>query len=312
MLTVLRKGGDRAKVIDDLLKKTGSASGGERTSIFRILGSVGGEKVRSRLAEIGKGSDAALRRDAVGAYLNWPDRTVLADVEALIASAEGEEAVRSAAQQAYIRLSTLPGPELVAERVPIWSTAFGFVSRADSARDLFEAVLDFPYPETQALVKEWEKHPNYGAQAKGYSASLAQRIKNLAELKPNQQLAGNQGRPRGKARAAIDSGLRSLTNWVSSDTWFSWQFKAAESGEFFVEIGQAYLNEQASDFVVYLAGSTLQGQSKATNTLRDFRTLRLGDPVTLEAGKTYVLLVAAGQNIQPRMMDIGWVRYVKP
>ena len=311
ILGVLRKSGETGGVVDDLLAKIGTSGGGERQSLFRILGSIGGEKTRERLASIYGGSgDAAYRRDAIRAYLDWPDRSVLPDVEGLIGSTD-DDVLRTAAEAAYIRLGTLPGPEPVAELVPVWRKAFGYAKKADDARRLFDAVLDYPQPESAALLKEWESHPNFGSQAKSFSNTLAQQSKGLPELKPGATLKGNEGRPRGKTGVAINSSLKSLTSWTTPDTWFTWRFKAAESGEFFVEIDQSDPHDDPSEFVVYLAGATLRGESKRTATPETFEAVRLSQPVVLEAGQVYTLVLAAGRKIQPRMMDIGGVRLVK-
>ncbi len=311
VLAVLRRGGETAGVVDSMLAKLSSSAGGERRSLFRILGSLGGEKVRARLAAVyGGNGDADYRRDAIIAYFNWPDRSVLDEVEAVIGATD-DVALRDVAERAYVRLCILPGPEPVAEMVPLWRKAFGYVRKPDVARDLFDALLDHPYPETLALLREWQAHPNYGALAKSFGNTLDQQIKGIAEVKPGETMKGNRGRPRGRKAAKINSDSGSFTDWVSPDTWFTWQFKAAESGEFLVEIDQA-TELEPSDFVVHLAGTTLEGQSATTGSLEKFVPVRPAGTVSLEAGETYVLVVAAGRNIRPRMMDIAGVRYAKP
>jgi hypothetical protein len=40
--------------------------------------------------------------------------------------------------------------------------------------------------------------------------------------------------------------------------------------------------------------------------------VKLDGTVKLEPGTIYTLILAAGQRIQPRMMDIGAIRLVKP
>src|SRR5690606_28501497 len=99
VLAVLRKGGETGGVVDSMLAKVSTAAGGERRSLFRILGSLGGEKVRARLASVyGENGDAEYRRDAIIAYFNWPDRSVLEEVEALIGSTD-DETLRDVAER---------------------------------------------------------------------------------------------------------------------------------------------------------------------------------------------------------------------
>jgi hypothetical protein len=86
----------------------------------------------------------------------------------------------------------------------------------------------------------------------------------------------------------------------------------SEPGEYAVEIDQATLREAPSDFTVYLAGASLSGQSKTTSTLEEFVPVRCEGSVSLQPGQVYILTIVAGRTIQPRMMDIGAVRLVKP
>src|SRR5690606_23689482 len=90
VLAVLRKTGDAAKtrgVVDSILTKVSTTSGNERKSLFRILGVLGGDDVKTRLAAIYSGEDnQEYQRDAMTAYLNWQNRSVLADVEKIIQS----------------------------------------------------------------------------------------------------------------------------------------------------------------------------------------------------------------------------------
>ena len=70
-------------------------------------------------------------------------------------------------------------------------------------------------------------------------------------------------------------------------------------------------SEKSSEFVVYLEGQTLRADSKPTGSLDKFETIQLPGTVTLEAGKIYNLILAAGETVQPGMLDIGAVRLVK-
>ena len=137
-------------------------------------------------------------------------------------------------------------------------------------------------------------------------------IKSIPEIKPGENLQGNKARVGGDKRASINSFLSALTGWVSPETWFIWSFKIAEAGSYAIEIDQATLREDPSEFVVYLGGKTFNGQSKTTPSLEKFETIRLEGTVELAAGKIYSLVLTAGEKIQPRMMDIGSVRLVKP
>jgi serine/threonine protein kinase len=312
VLAVLRKGGDTGPVIEEILAKVSTTSGDERKSLFRILGVLGDEKIRARLTSIyNQNSDQAYQNDALLAYLNWPDRSVLPDVEGLLANAP-EGAQRVALERAFVRLSTLAGPEPVTDLIPMWKKAFEFTKNPNDLRRLFASIAEYPFPETLALLKEWEKHPTHGPLAKNYAMTLEKSMQGIAELKPGGEIKGNKGRARGDGSASINSFLSSYTGWISPETWFSWYFKVTEAGDYALEIDQATLRDVPSEFVVYVAGQTLRGESKRTPTLEEFAPVKLEGTVKLEPGKIYMLTLVAGRRIQPRMMDIGAIRLVKP
>lgn len=311
VLAVLRKSENTDSAIESILTKVSTASGNERKSLFRILGIIGGEKVKTRLAGIyGDGGDLTYQRDAVNAYYNWQDRSILGEVEKIIQTT-GDDALRSAAKRAYINLATLPGPEPVEEMLVIWQKAFELCDNPNDASKLMTFLVQNPDSGIAAMVAKWGSHPSHGALAKSTAGTITKAIASVAELKPGEEMKGNKARIRGDKRASINSTISSLTSWVSPETWFSWSFKAAEAGVYVVEVSQSSLQEAPNQFVVHLAGKTLAGESKMTGALDKFETVRLNSPVQLEAGKIYSLSLAAGARVQPRMMDIGAVRIVK-
>jgi serine/threonine protein kinase len=311
VLAVLRQGGETDPVIESILTKVSNTSGNERKSLFRILGVLGGDKVRTRLTAIyNQKSDAAYQADAITAYLNWPDRSVIEDVEKIIASTS-DAPLRAAAEKAYVRLTTLPGPESPSEMVPLWQKAFGQTKNPNDVNRLLSSIVTFPSPETLDLLKEWSGHATHGKLAAGSVAVVEKMIGEVVELKPGGEIKGNLARIRGDG-AAPDKFLSSMTGWTSPETSFSWFFRVSEPGEYAVEIDQATLREAPSDFTVYLAGASLSGQSKTTSTLEEFVPVRCEGSVSLQPGQVYILTIVAGRTIQPRMMDIGAVRLVKP
>jgi tRNA A-37 threonylcarbamoyl transferase component Bud32 len=312
VLAVLRKGGETGAIVDSILTRVSTTSGNERKSLFRILGVLGGDKVKTRLTAVYNKEDAPeYQRDALIAYLNWPNRSVLGEVENIITTT-GDAALKAGAERAYVRLVTLPGTESAAELAPLWQKAFGYASNPNDVRKLMDSLVEFPAPETLALLNEWQKHPTNGALAKNYAQTLDKVMKSIPEIKAGEDLKGNKARVEGDNRASINSFLSSLTGWVSPETWFLWHFKVAESGAYAIEIDQATQREDPSEFVVYLGGKAFNGQSKTTPNLEEFTTIRLEGTVDLEAGRIYSLVLTAGEKIQPRMMDISAVRLVKP
>ena len=312
VLAVLRKTGDTKAIVDSILTKVSTTSGNERKSLFRILGVIGGNDVKTRLAAVyNQKGDQEYQRDAMTAYLSWQNRSVLEDIEKIIQTTE-DVPLRSGAERAYVNLANLPGPEPLAERVALWRKAFEMVKNPTDVNRLLTGIVEYPGTETLALLKEWESHPAHGALAKNIATSMERSIQNVTELKPGDEIKGNKARVQGDMRgAAMNSYLSSLSGWISPETWFTWTFKVAESGSYLVEVDQASLRDEPSQFVVYLAGKTLTGESKTTPTLEEFVPVRLAEPVELVAGEIYHLVLAAGERVQPRMMDIGAIRLVK-
>jgi len=313
VLAVLRKSGDTKAIVDSILTKVSTTTGNERKSLFRILGVIGGNDVKTRLAAVyNQKGDQEYQRDAMTAYLSWQNRSVLEDVEKIVQSTE-DVPLRSGAERAYVNLANLPGPEPIAERVALWRKAFALAKNPSDVNRLLTGIVEYPGTETLALLKEWEAHPAHGALAKNIAASMERSIQNVVEIKPGDEIKGNKARVQGDMRgAAMNSYLSSLSGWISPETWFTWTFKVTESGSYLVEVDQASLREQPSQFIVYIAGKTLAGESKTTPTLEEFVPVRLAEPVDLVAGEIYYLVLAAGERVQPRMMDIGAIRLVKP
>lgn len=313
VLAVLRESGDTKAIVDSILAKVSTTTGNERKSLFRILGVIGGNEVKTRLASVyTQTGDQEHQRDAMTAYLSWRDRSVLEEVEKIIQSTE-DLPLRSGAERAYVNLANLPGPEPLTERVNLWRKAFELAKNPADVNRILTGIVEYPGAGTLALLKEWESHPAHGALAKGIATTMERSIENVPELKTGNEIKGNKARVQGDMRgAAMNPYLFSVSGWVSPETWFTWTFKVAESGSYLVEVDQASLRDQPSQFVIYLAGKTLTGESKTTPTLEEFVPVRLAEPVDLVAGEVYYLALIAGERVQPRMMDIGAIRLVKP
>lgn len=311
VLAVLRKSDVPGPVVDDLLTRTSTETGESRKSLFKLLGVLGGEKVLTRLTSIySKADNPEYQRDAMAAYLNWPDRSVLDRVEEIINSTQ-DDALRAAARRAYVRLSTLPAAETIAQSVEVWNRAFALVGTTSDVNRLVRAVIAYPSQETLALLRQWGQHETFGPHARGSIQTLDRTMKSVPTLAPGDELKGNQARVQGDNRAAIDSSLGSLTNWTSPETWFTWSFRVGEPGAYRVEVSQADLGDESSDFVLFLDGQRLEGRSEKTTSLENFTTVKTAGTVQLQPNRIYTLVLQAGEKVQPRMMDIGAVKLLK-
>ncbi|MEM9017957.1 MAG: hypothetical protein AAGC68_13165, partial [Verrucomicrobiota bacterium] len=312
VLAVLRKSDNPDPVIDTILTKVSSTSGNERKSLFRILGVMGGEDVKTRLTSIyNKKNDPSYQRDAMIAYLNWNDRSVIPDVEEIIKTTD-DTVLRGAAEKALGRLVTLPTSEPVAEKVAAWDRAFQATTNPNDARKLIAATLENPSPQAVQILRKWSNHDTFGALAKGTVGTVQKLIAGVPVISAGDKLKGNKARVQGDNRVAINSFLESLTGWVSPETWFTWNFKVGVDGTYAVEIDQACLSSDPSEFEVYLGDQTFRGESVQTKSLEEFTPVKLPGTVDLKAEQIYTLTLRAGRKVQPRMMDIGAVRLVAP
>lgn len=311
VLAVLRKSDFPDSFADDLLTRVSSTSGDPRKSLFRLLGVIGGQKVMTRLTSIyNSNDDPAYQRDAMIAFLNWPNREAVPHLEKII-NETSDDALRSAAERAFARLAIQPAPEQHPDSIAIWDRAFNLVSSSSDIQRLVRTVIANPSQNSLALLRKWAQHPSFGSYPKGSIPTLDRTIKAVPTIAPGELLKGNKSRVQGDNGAAINSSLGSLTNWVSPDTWFTWNFKVSEPGEYGVEVLQSSLSKESSEFQIYLGGQAFDGKSQETNSLDKFTTVKTSGSVKLNGNTIYTLVLKAGKKVQPRMMDIGAIKLTK-
>ncbi|MDF1825570.1 MAG: serine/threonine-protein kinase [Verrucomicrobiales bacterium] len=311
VLAVLRKSEIPASFVDDLLTRISSTSGDPRKSLFRLLGALGDDKTLTRLTSIySTDNDPAYQRDAMIAFLNWPNRQAVPQLAKII-NETSDEALRSAAERAFARLAMLPAPEPITASVELWDRAFNTVGSSSDIQRLVRTVIANPSRESLQLLQKWAKHDTFGSYAKGSLPTLNLAIKTVPTITPGEALKGNKSRVQGDNGAAINSSLGSLTKWVSPESWFTWSFKIDQPGNYSIEVLQASLEQESSEFEIYLNGQTFRGRSQKTKTLEDFTTVKTDGKVQLQADKIYTLILKAGRKVQPRMMDIGAIKLTK-
>ena len=76
-------------------------------------------------------------------------------------------------------------------------------------------------------------------------------------------------------------------------------------------MNQASLQEESSEFNLFLNGKKFSGQSAKTENLDEFSPVKTSGTIKLEKGKVYTVVLAAGERVQPRMMDVHSVVLVK-
>ncbi len=310
-LNLLRHSSSQARYVGDILTRVSAAESDERKSLFRILGALGTDEVKTRLSSIfNQKKDLEYQRDAISAYLTWGDRSAIPYVEAIIDNSD-DRSLKVIAGKALARLVTLPGPETLEEKIAVWDSAAQRINDQNDQRRLIGTLFEYPHPKTLQLLRKWGNDENLKSVAKSSVSTMEKFINQVKTINPGEALPGNRGRVLGDKKAAFDSSQGSITQWTSPDTWFSWSFKIAEPGDYTVEVKQAYGGEDAVDFIVYVANQTLTGTSVDTGDFSSFRPVKLDGKVKLEKDTIYTIVLKAGDNTAPRMMDIGEIRFIK-
>jgi len=328
LLAIYRKQPEDEKVTEELLSRAANASPDERLSLFRILGALGGDKAMIRLRSVfnqGDQSDKTKRLAAMAAYLNWPDRSALEPLEKLIAEGAGDDDfIRSKAIEAYARISSLPAPVTIEEKIATWKKALSWSKEASEYQNIFVGTVDSPSAETLAFAKE---HVDDASQSlSGYARKAVADIERLTKDSPVLASGGRlepdavilRGDGRGVVRKPVTNEDGTpvsppqviLSNWKSPATWFVWHFKVKEAGNYGVEVIQADAGEEPSEFQVIIGNRSFDGKSKLTDAWDDFEAVKLDGTVSLEPGKLHTLYLKAHGVTQPRMMDIEAVRIV--
>ncbi|MDF1816432.1 MAG: serine/threonine-protein kinase [Verrucomicrobiales bacterium] len=306
MASILHRSKDAEATLSVIRQRVKTASGGERRSLFRVLGLMGGEKTEQALERIFKGSDVAAKADAISAYYSWPNREPLEKVAALAASKE--KIITKPAMRAYTILSGRPAPITIGQYIEDWQKGFELMQDDPSelGRMIQRVVVETPHPRTVGMLKGWQEHPRYGRLSKAVATAMEQTLKRLPTMESGKELKGSKARVEG-SNAMVNGFLESISNWTSPDTYFSWSFKAKQGGEYSISVLQADISSRPSDFLIYVGGKEFKGKSVQTPNLEEFKEVKLDGKVTLQAGEVYKLNLLAGENIQPRMMDIKGV-----
>jgi len=310
-LSLLRHGSSQDKYVGDILDRVSSAETAERRSLFRILGALSTEEVRKHLSSIfSQQKDVAYQRDAISAYTTWKDRSAIPDVIDVIDNHD-DSGVELIAGDALARLVSLPGPETLEEKIKVWESAAQRITDQQDLRRLIGALYETPHSKSLQLLRKWAKDEKLKSLAKSSIPVMEKFIAQVKTIKPGEGLPGNRARISGGKKANYETSSSSISNWTSPDTWFSWSFKMAEGGDFSVEVKQAFSGDTPSDFIIYVAGKTLNGSTVDTGDFDTYRPVKLDGKVTLEKDAIYTLVLKAGENTAPRMMDIAEVRFTK-
>lgn len=309
VLAVIQKAADPG-LADRLLARVDAATKEERQSLFRMLGQLGGETVLGKLQSIFSGSDQALQSDATAALLNWPDMKAMPLLEEAISKTQNPS-LKAVAARAFVRLSGLPAPLPITDRIAMWTKALDWIGNTGDANLVFAAALDYPAAETQAFLKEQESKPvPMGNTAKQASGSMARTIQDAPTLGDSDLLMPSERAVRGQRGSLVLTGQPSFySHWDSPGTYFVWHFKLKSAADYSVEVVQAYGGTEPCDFEVLVRMMTLPGRADGNGNWTEFKPVRADGKVTLGAGVVYSLVLRSKGAAPPRLMDVQGVRF---
>lgn len=299
--------------IGPLLRRVSTTSGDERRSLFRVLGTLGGPEVLTRLKSIfGDSGSKADQYDAMTGLLNWQDRAVVPLLEGILDKSD-DRALKAAAAFALGRVVSLPAPGKPEQLVASWKKALGYAEKPTEAARLFTAVADTPMPESRQLLNDLKGDPRLKTLAAQYDKLLEDNAGKARDLSPSELLTvtgGDQvrGEPGG---IQYDDETKALVNWILPETWLSFHFKVREAGSYDIEVLQSYITEGTTQFQVIFGEKAYPTQARATSAWEEYKPVKVEAGVTLEPGTIYTLHIRAKGVTQPRMMNIKGIKVVK-
>ncbi len=305
IVKTIREAPNPDRFVDQLMGMTSNSAGDEQKSIFRILGTIATPKVGERMEQIyASASNEQLQRDAILAYLNWPNRDPL-DMIKGIAIDTPDPVLKRGAEEAYLRMAVRPSADPLAEKIEDWREAFSFMNSPNQARSFLNDLLAYAQPEVAAFLGEMKSHPVYGDLCASTSETLSRAINANAKLaKTGLTLGGNRAKFAGGRSVKVSSELGAAVDWTSSTTWLYWNVLCTEAGSYKFELDAANAAGIPNQLNVYVSSWIKNVDVPKTEAWNDFKLISLDTSVTLEDGVNYTIFVTAGDRVQPRLPNI--------
>ncbi len=306
-----RKPRDQATV-GPLLSRVSTTSGDEKRSLFRVLGTLGGDPVLTRLKSTFGSGQKSEQYDAMTGLLSWQDRGVVPILEEIINTTQ-DKALRVAAIRAYARVVALPAPGTPAALVGAWKKALELSENPNDVQRVMVAIADTPMPETRQLLADLMQDPKLKTMAVQYQSLMA-KVEGLAvDLSPGEILpAVGSDQLRGDLNGvSYDEENKIFTNWRLPETWFSFHFKVREAGTYDIDVIQSYITEGTSSFQVVIGDKVFNTKARPTSEWEEYKPVQIEAGVALETGKIYTLHIRAKGVTQPRMMNLKGIKLVK-
>jgi len=306
-----RKPRDQSTV-SPLLSRVSTTSGDEKRSLFRVLGTLGGDPVLTRLKSTFGSGKKSEQYDAMTGLLNWQDRGVVPILEEIINTTK-DKALRVAAIRAYARVVALPAPGTPEALVATWKKALELSENPNDVRGVMVAIADTPMPETRQLLADLAKDPKRKKTAEQYQKLMAGVESQAVDLSPGEILpAMGSDQLRGDLNGvSYDEENKAFVNWRMPETWFSFHFKVREAGTYDIDIIQSYITEGISSFEVVIGDKKFSTKARPTSEWEEYKPVQIEAGIALEPGRIYTLHIRAKGVTQPRMMNLKGIKLVK-
>ncbi len=305
ILKTIRAAPSPDRFVDQMIGMTSNNAGDEQKSIFRILGAVATPKVDERLEQIyASASNEQLQRDAILAYLAWPNRDPLDKIKG-IAIDTPDPVLKRGAEEAYLRMAVRPSADPLQEKLEDWREAFNFMNSPSQARGFLNDLLAYAQPEVAAFLGEMKTHPKYGALAASTAQTLGRAINANTKLaKTGISLAGNRAKFAGGRSVKVNSEMGAAVEWTSSTTWLYWNVLCTEAGSYKLDLEASNAAGLPNQLNVYVSSWIKNVDVPKTENWEEFQPISLDTAVSLEDGVNYTIFIAAGDRVQPRLPNI--------
>jgi HEAT repeat protein len=160
-----------APLIDGLERADEAAS----ANLLVVLGRAGGRKAKEVIQGRLDSSSVEIRKAAIRAMGNWPDRSPADDLLA-IAKSDPDETCQVLALSGYVRLIGLPGDLSAEERLEMYRIAMEIAGRPEEKKGILSGVANLESEEALEFVRQYLDDEEVGEEARRAYERIADSI----------------------------------------------------------------------------------------------------------------------------------------
>lgn len=295
-----------------LMDQLAKAKGGERRSLWRVLGSRGGAEVEKKLKKVfDEEHPPDYLLDAMVGLSSLPTPADLGVMlKAFEATGEDEVVMKVITAKGVADRVGLPHNFDTKGWIAAWEIALKIASKPGEYSKIFNSIANHPGPEVLKFLEEKAKNTDMAPYAKLAIKLFKEYDKDAVVLGAGQLMAPDRQVARADG-VMFDAEAQAMVQWSRPSAWFVWHFKMKEAGEYKLEVSQSLVGEGENDFSVIIGNTIFKGKANSTGDWSGYKANSLNGTVKLEANKTYALFLRAGETVQPRMMNFKGVKLSK-